>query len=1207
MVKKIFGLIFNRWLLLMLVVLAWLLLLWLFGPLLAFDQWRPLDTERSRWLASAVTVLAVVALVAWRSWRARRGNAQVVAQLMAAPQGGRAPAESADMAAVRERFQKALRMLQNARFSARRRGAAGVWQKVADRLSGRYLYQLPWYLIIGAPGTGKTTALRNAGLQFPLASQMGDEAVRGLGGTRDCDWWFTDRAVLIDTAGRFTTQDSDQAKDQATWSGFLALLKKSRPRQPLNGVLVTVSILDLLAKSAPERERHAQKVRARVQELYQQLGVQLPLYLLVTKCDLMVGFSETFAGLEKADRATPWGFTFPSQPQALLQAVTTEFDALVLRLYEGLVQRLQSEADTIRRVRIYGFPNQFANLKSSLNDFVQQTFAPSPFEASPMLRGVYFISGTQEGSPIDRVLGAVGRRYQLEQAVLPPLQASGRSYFVERLLSEVVFAEQGLAGTNRRWERRRSVLVGAGYCALTLFGGGLMLAWWTSWRNNSDYIHSVAARTAEVQRQVQETPNRATPDLLPLLPALEATQGLARAGSSATAAIPWSMGFGLFQGHKLDGEARHAYEQMLREAVLPRLALRFEERLRLDGQADAHYEALKSYLMLYEIEHFEAPSLDAAVKADWEVQFARNITPEQRETLDRHLAALLAQGPAVSPLPRDQALIDSTRARLLAVELPQRIYRRLRQRGLGDAFPEFTVAKAAGSNALSVFVRTSGKPLTRGVPGLFTYKGYHEGFQAVVSESARQLADEQPWVLGTPANEASGRKAANSAANSVANSVPNSAVVASDKLITDVRRLYLTEYRDTWKDFVADVRMLPPANIAQTIERTRFLSAYDSPLPLLLRGISRETTLLGGRGAVEKMSQQAQGALETVKGKVLGAVGAKATQGAPGDRIESIVDDEFAALRRLVTAPEGGKAPIDAVVARLGELQVLLTASETALKGGAAPAPSPLPNQIKSEAATAPEPVRSILDSLASAGGRLAQYQLRESLAREVRAQVGEFCQQAVAGRYPLERSASREVTPADFAALFGPGGKFDQMQQKLSTYIDTSTRPSWTFRPVEGAPLGADVGTLPQFQRAAAIREAFFPGGTGPSAKLMFKPLEMDTAFKDFTLDVDGQIVRYDHGPQIPRAVNWPGPGGAGVVRVMVQPQGSTGLVFDGPWALFRLFERVSITPGGTPEKFRASFDSDGRKAHFEVTTASVQNPFRLAALHSFSCPMGL
>src|SRR5262249_34930452 len=153
-------------------------------------------------------------------------------------QAGRAEVET-----LRARFETALKVLRRAR-------SANAPRSLRARLAAwsptHYLYQLPWYVFIGAPGSGKTTALLNSGLRFPLAEELGPEAVRGVGGARNCDWWFTDEAVLLDTAGRYTTQDSDRAVDSQAWSGFLDLLKKHRPRRPINGVLLTISASDLV-------------------------------------------------------------------------------------------------------------------------------------------------------------------------------------------------------------------------------------------------------------------------------------------------------------------------------------------------------------------------------------------------------------------------------------------------------------------------------------------------------------------------------------------------------------------------------------------------------------------------------------------------------------------------------------------------------------------------------------------------------------------------------------------------------------------------------------------------------------------------------------------------------------------------------------------------------------------------------------------------
>ena len=113
-----------------------------------------------------------------------------------------------------------------------------------------------------------------------------------MGGTRNCDWWFTDEAVFLDTAGRFTTQDSDAGADAAGWLEFLSLLGEYRTRRPINGVILTVSAQDLMTQHADSRESYVAAARRRLNELNRELRIQLPVYVMVTKCDLVAGFTE---------------------------------------------------------------------------------------------------------------------------------------------------------------------------------------------------------------------------------------------------------------------------------------------------------------------------------------------------------------------------------------------------------------------------------------------------------------------------------------------------------------------------------------------------------------------------------------------------------------------------------------------------------------------------------------------------------------------------------------------------------------------------------------------------------------------------------------------------------------------------------------------------------------------------------------------------
>src|SRR6185295_18138991 len=252
------------------------LIIWFVGPLIAIAGYEPLVSPVAR------LILILIVVVIWGANQLRkrlteqRANTQIAEGLAQPDPAEKAPAPGGsqsheEIAVLRKRFTDALDLLKKSR------GKGG----------GPALSALPWYVIIGPPGAGKTTALQNSGLRFPLEERFGKDGLRGVGGTRNCDWWFSDDAILVDTAGRYFTQDSDPNADSAAWNGFLALLKKHRRRRPLNGVFVALSLSDLLLQSQAERLEHVRVVKKRVAELYEHFGIRFPIYVLITKADLI--------------------------------------------------------------------------------------------------------------------------------------------------------------------------------------------------------------------------------------------------------------------------------------------------------------------------------------------------------------------------------------------------------------------------------------------------------------------------------------------------------------------------------------------------------------------------------------------------------------------------------------------------------------------------------------------------------------------------------------------------------------------------------------------------------------------------------------------------------------------------------------------------------------------------------------------------------
>jgi len=1155
-----------RWVVPVLGLLALSLVIWFVGPLL--DALVP---EARRW---ALIVLLFGAWLAYRVWRivqARRQAARVLASLEAdAAPDPASVATAEELATLKARMAEALALLKKARLGGDEK---------------RSLYELPWYVIIGPPGSGKTTALLNSGQNFPLAAQMGAGAVQGVGGTRNCDWWFTDQAVLLDTAGRYTTQDSHATVDKAAWLGFLDLLKTQRPRRPVDGAFIAISLSDLLLASEAERAAHAAAIRSRIQELYSQLGVRLPIYLTLTKLDLVPGFMEFFDNLSKEERAQVWGMTFAlddgKQGDGPLAQLDGEFQGLELRLNQRLVERLQQERDPARRDLIYGFPQQFSALKSTLQEFLQAVFRPNPFETRVLLRGVYFTSGTQEGSPIDRLIGAMAQSMNLDRQHLARQTGTGRSYFIQRLFTDVAFAERGLVGNNPAVEHRRKWLARgalAASVALVLIVSGL---WAASYRANQAYIAEVDQRVAPLGQAVQAlTP--AQREVLSVLPLLNATRHLAGDPPS------WAEGLGLYQGDMLESEAASVYRKLLVAVFAPRLVSRVEEQLRGGGNSDFLYEGLKAYLMLADRDHYDPAFIKAWVSLDWEQHLPRDLPPDQRQALNEHLQALFDRQPPAARL--DDRLIDDLRRQLQQLPVAQRVYDRVKRQKLPAGVGDFRISEAAGRDAALVLVRKSGKALGDPLSGFFTAKGYQQAFLLTSMNQSNALAEEQ-WVLGL--DQAQQQDAVGLAA--------------------DVRRLYQQDYIRQWDALLADIDFVPITNVAQAADVLRVISGPSSPLKKLLQAVARETDLGGMDKAVAAAAAPVENNVDKLKQKLGSLVGqAPVTAVQAPVSTEDPVSAHFAELNSLVGKADGEPAAIDGLLADLNALYVqvsaMVGASGDALLGEAKNQATAAAARVSLTAEREPPVVQGLVKSVVSSTTNSMMGGVRNQLNAAWVSEVVNVYRQSLAGRYPLVAGSNRDATLDDFGQFFGVGGVMDSYFRKyLQPYVDTSAA-TWRWQPGAAQRLGITPGILQTFQRAASIRDAYFrAGGTQPVVRFELKPVAMDNTINQFNLDLDGQQISYDHGPSRPVALQWPNPNSVGVVRLAIEPpaaSGRSGMTLDGPWAWFRLLQQSDLASAGSPDRFTLRLRVDGASISYELRANSAFNPFNNRLVAGFSLP---
>lgn len=293
------------------------------------------------------------------------------------------------------------------------------WKEAVDALKsshlkqyGNPLYVLPWYLVMGESGSGKTTAIKNAGLSSSFADVS---RTSGISGTRNCDWWFFEQAVLLDTAGRYAVP-VDEGRDRDEWHQFLSLLAKFRKKEPLNGLVVTVAADTLLQSNAEQLEETGRSIRKRVDELMRILGTKFPVYILITKCDLIQGMTQFCDQLDENALQQAMG-VINQDPMAEISDFVSHAISTIAERLRDLRLVLLHKSSTTGPTRVTGngadpalilFPDEFEQIEPGLTAFLQGTFQPNPYQETPILRGLYFSSGRQEGIPYSHFLKALG-------------------------------------------------------------------------------------------------------------------------------------------------------------------------------------------------------------------------------------------------------------------------------------------------------------------------------------------------------------------------------------------------------------------------------------------------------------------------------------------------------------------------------------------------------------------------------------------------------------------------------------------------------------------------------------------------------------------------------------------------------------------------------------------------------------------------------
>ncbi|MFV0410673.1 MAG: type VI secretion system membrane subunit TssM [Paracoccus sp. (in: a-proteobacteria)] len=1192
-----------RWLVTIVGLGALCAAIWIGGSMIG---WGPLGTVWLR-LTLIGLILGSFFLIVFIRWRRRvRAAREIEAALIPAEPEG-------DGKILAEKMQEAL----------------GVLKKSGGASS---LYDLPWYVIIGPPGAGKTTAIANSGLEFPLAQ---DKALAGFGGTRSMDFWFAEDAVLIDTAGRYTTQDSDAVADKASWDAFLDLMKKTRPNQPVNGVILSFSVEDMLTTDPEALARHAETVRTRLAELHERLKIDFPVYVMFTKADLIAGFREYFSSFSTSRRKLVWGATFQTADRKAIthEAVPAEFDRLIARLSDEVVDRLSEEPDGISRIAIFGLPGQMTLLRDNVSDFMRRVFEPTRYKTNAILRGFYFTSGTQEGTPIDQVLGAIQSGSD-GAAIFPAgfMSGRGKSFFIHDLLKRVVIPEQGWVSADRKAVRRAMVLRSAALTAIAVVTLGTISALGYSYWKNLSLVRTAEAETKAYALNANEELSHdviSDTDLRPVVPLLNDLQTMPAGYGDSQDPSLWE-GLGLGQRDRLNHVATDTYSEALERMLRPRLILDLEKRMPqiiASGEMTQIYRALKVYLLLgKQGESTDDAAIQAWFTESWAEEYPGLSGADFIRQLQQHLAAMLSLDDKREPLVGlDQTTVERARAAIAQLPLDEQAYAIIRDGAIADGLPDWKLVEQLEGGAAQVFAARNGGDLsTITVPGLYTYDGFWNYFVGQLQVVGEELRRDQ-WVLGDQASSTDIER-------------------RLERLDIDLLERYRSEFTNAWNGMLGNLTLT-----SMVADKPRYAalgtaaSASASPLLQLVSAVDAETYLIrkfeeaekaaeagGGEGGGD--GQTAASAAGNQIGSrirsrttgatriILDSLASSGGNGMPGisggddagdgleaqailEPIEKITEafDDWHVL--LIGDP--GQRPIDTVLGNLGAIWENLRLAESNPEASEVALPSLL-NALTQYNSQLPEPMAQMLSRAEGDFRSGASDASIETMNRALTDRVTFPCQDTIAGSYPFADS-KRSLSIDNFTRFFGPGGVMDSYFTEFLEPYAERTADGLTWRIDKEITQRLSVNTLKQFERAERIRRAYFAGGgTQPSVEITIAQVDAHPTIESAMLSINDTMIPTVTG-SLPRTVVWPGTGKSTLLSLTPTLDRPSILRFDGSAWTFIQFLSAASSREQRGDTLRATYMIGGRNITYDFTINAIANPFTMPELREFECPQSV
>lgn len=1133
----------QRWIIPSAILLIIAILIWNIGPIIAIGGKIPLEPAINR-----IFIILLIGL----TWLAKRLKLlqQMLTQYAKRPQQAMATEQ---VVLLRQHCKSAIKFLKTVHL-----------KKLGQQSS---VYQLPWYLLVGAPKSGKTSLVANSEFTFANVEQFVFEAPDDKADNKYCNWWFADDAVIIDVPGQYFHPKDETMVWSTLWQLLIKLLKKYRPRRPINGIILTCSLHEFISQNSDDQTQLLQTIKQRLHELARCISSSVPIYLLFTKTDVLAGFKEFFSDLTGNNRRQAWGMTFEHSKTISLANINQNFDqefsALLSHLNNRLLLRMQHERNITKRSLIKDFPLQIESLKSPLRTLLYHLVEVLDCCGQLRIGGIYFCSSLQSGVTIDRLWHSLNTSFQLQPYLNTNTHLNNKAFFVKQFFKEIILRESISPPKLQRklsfsTTKHSLLTLGsiAGFSSMTV----LFLA--LSFKQKLNLIHAtenalLGYKTLSPQLVVQAPTKEYMVQVLQSLTALNNAASLFEQANSS-----WLITFNLPKEKYLKAQISQSYNQILQTILLPQLRKLFEQQL-LDNstfEPNVLYATLMAYLMLDDPIHFDPNFINTWLKTfAQQTFFSDPFIQQQIQKHLRHALTLSSQNNL-----NQQAII---RARSNLNRMPPALL----------AYALINNSNVHGSSEVIYLVdQNNTTAITQGkdsaIPSLYTAAQFQQIYFKE-SINASRAAIQGNWVLGEKSIDAM-----------IAHN-------ERDQLITEVRNRYLRDYANYWQSALKNLRLKPLDTLDHAIELLESLTQTHSPLTIMVDRITTNTDVR------HLTANSTSGDIEPVK-TVLGDSFRNFT-----DLLNDVNENQTSLLKQMLI--------------ELNSLKQLLLTIKNANDGGKSAfylaksraqgiADDPFV-KLQTLAEQSPEPFRQWLTQISAESWKLVLADTQDYINTLWQTLVLPEYKKNFDNRYPLFKNATQDIALDAFTNFFAPVGTLGKFfNAYLKPFVDTN-HPRWQWRRIDNQTLGISSNVLDQFERAAIIQRIYYAANKKQlTIPFAMQALKLPPQITLATVELNGQHFTDQQGTSSPNYFIWPGDQQNETMRLTFKDaRGDTIEIREsGPWALFKLLTRGNIQPMPNLTRFILSFDVSGETAKYQLLTSQVMNPFLPGIVDQFRCP---